>query len=91
MIEESPDIVIWDLQKVFGHLSFRHPSLLVLIELLEILKADNHKLGPDTAGNRALADQIEIRLAYLRSVGRDIDYMRKRMEDLSNLVSGLDS
>lgn len=62
LIEESPDIVIWDLQKVFGHLSFRHPSLLVLIELLDILKTDNEELGPVTAGNRDLADQIEIRL-----------------------------
>ena len=46
LIEETPDVNIWDLQKLFGHLSFRRPSLEVLMELLTFLKEDNDMLGP---------------------------------------------
>lgn len=89
MVQETPDHNSWDLQKLFGHLSFRIPAMIAYRETLEMLKEGNLSFTSSTTehGGRMLVDDlVDHQLALIRSVRRDFDYMRGRLEDLSTLV-----
>lgn len=90
MVQNTPETNSWDLQKLFGHLSFRIPALIAFREALELLKSENQKFLSSLKSLDApylIDDHISQNLALIRSVRRDFDYMRGRLEDLSTLVS----
>jgi hypothetical protein len=90
MVQNTPETNSWDLQKLFGHLSFRIPALIAFREALELLKSENQKFlsCPNSLDAPYLVDDhLSHSLALVRSVRRDFDYMRARLEDLSTLVS----
>lgn len=89
MVQEFPHPNSWDLQKLFGHLSFRVPAMIAFRETLEMLKDCDSKFTAahkDHGGNYLLNDLLDHQQGLMRSVKRDFDYMRGRLEDLSTLV-----
>lgn len=79
----------WDLQKTSSHLAFRSPSLMAFQETLDVLMSEyvRSSTGLSPGYNQdAVTGELRTSLVHVRSVQRDIEYMRGRLEDLSTLV-----
>jgi hypothetical protein len=88
LVQHHPDDIAGDSEKLFGVLTFRMPGLIAFQETIDVLKEANvtfvstHSAG----GNQPLvADLLNQQQGLLRSVKRDFDYMRTRLEDLNKL------
>ena len=88
LVQHHPDDIAWDSEKLFGVLTFRMPGLIAFQETIDVLKEANaafvstHGAG----GNQPLvSDLLNQQQGLLRSVKRDFDYMRTRLEDLNKL------
>lgn len=88
VIQKDPYTNIWEYQKLFGHLTLRQVQLHAAEEILELLGKDNRYFCKDKPKD-CVCDIVETSLDHVvriaKSLRRDMDFTRGRLEDLSNL------
>jgi len=88
VIQKEPYTNIWEYQKLFGHLTLRGVQLYATEEILELLQRDNRFFCKDRPKD-CVCDLVETSLDHVirinKSLRRDMDFTRGRLEDLSNL------
>lgn len=88
VIQKDPYTNIWEYQKLFGHLTLRQVQLYALDEILELLQKDNRFFCKDKPQD-CVCDLVDTTIDHVvrltKSLRRDMDFTRGRLEDLSNL------